>query len=277
VSGGRIAPAPVALTAPASDRPAPVGLSGPAIDRNVQAPVGLSGPAIDRNVQAPVGLNVLRFVQNVLPPVDPSGRLVVPNAQAQLNVRAISNDRKLRGHDLKHDRNIEHVRGKERGHASTRVQDHSSGPVLSRVQVRTDAAAATNGHGHKEVRHPNEMLVVDRVLIATQSPDPRQGGQWSPDRHSGLLGISFIGAMAASRDSAVDQTLKGSSLLGLGLANVVGIVTAIATNAISPFAFIHKITVAIAFSKLRPALRRHRALRSTRLRGMPGRCRRHQN
>ena len=193
MSGGRIVPAPVALTAPASvvlivpalaDRsvPAPAG-------RSAAAPVVLSGPALARNI--------LPFVQNALLPVDRSCRALVPNAQVRVNVRAIPKDRKLRGHGLKHGRNKEPAKGKEQdqasmpgrntepvrsraqGHSSgpgrSRVQGRSSGPVLNRVQGRSNEAVASSGLGHKETAHRNEVRrnsSADATLTARQSLQP---------------------------------------------------------------------------------------------------------
>jgi hypothetical protein len=176
VSGGQIVPAPVALTVPASDLnvPALVALTALASDLNVPVPVDRSDPVFARNVPALVDRSALLFVRNVRPPVDPNGRPLGPNVQAQVNVREISSDRKLRGHDLKHDRNTDPVKAKERGRASmpgrnrvrgrntalvlSRVQGRSSGPVLSKaVRDLTKGAAASSGLGHREVNHRNEI------------------------------------------------------------------------------------------------------------------------
>ena len=168
-SGGRTVPALVALTALASDLNVPVP-----VDRSDQAPVALSGPVFARNVPALVDPSALLFVRNVRPPVDPNVRPLGPNVQAQVNVREISSDRKLRGHDLKHDRNTGPVKAKERGRASmpgrnrvrgrntalvlSRVQGRSSRPVLSKaVRDLTKGAAASSGLGHREVNHRNEI------------------------------------------------------------------------------------------------------------------------
>jgi hypothetical protein len=193
VSGGRTVPALVALTVRASALtvPALVDLTALASDLNVpvpvdpsdQAPVALSGPVFARNVPALVDPSVLLFVRSVRPPVDPSGRPLGPNVQAQVNVREISSDRKLRGHDLTHDRNTGPVKAKERGRVSmpgrnrvrgrntelvlSRVQGRSSGPVLSKV-VRdlTKGAAASSGLGHKEVNHRSEVSASSAIFEA---------------------------------------------------------------------------------------------------------------
>ena len=232
MSGGRIVPAPVALTAPASVVlivPTSVVLIVPALaDRSVPAPAGRSTPAPVVLSGPALAPNVLPFVQNALLPVDRSCRALVPNAQVRVNVRAIPKDRKLRGHGLKHGRNKEPVKGKEQDQASmpgrntepvrSRAQGHSSGPgrsrvqgrsgpVLNRVQGRSNAAVASSGLGHKETAHRNEVRrhsSADATLTARQSLQP---DTWSD--------------ATALCDSAVDQMLKGSGLLGLSLANVV--------------------------------------------------------
>jgi hypothetical protein len=75
---------------------------------------------------------------------------------------------------------------------------------------------------------------------------------------------------------SVDQML-GNGLVRLGLANEIGIFTAIATDPICALAFIHKIAMAIAFSELRLAFRTYPAIRVVTLCGMSGIVHRQQN
>ena len=225
--------------------PAPAVLNGLAIGRIDPAPDDLSGPTYDPNVRAPVGRSVLLAVQN-----DP----------AQPIVQEIFSARKRRGRDLKDGRNKGRARGKERGHGSTpdrrrarghntapvlsKVHDRSSGRVLSRAVDRTTGAEASSALDRNEVERRNKV----RRLCRAQTD-------------------FYIGAAAAS---GRDADAQRRCLVGLGLANVLGIFTAIATHPICLLAFIHKIAMAVTFSELRPAFCAYATFRFVVLCGLHG-------